>query len=69
MKIEVTFGYPNGLRVMTTVEAAAITIKSLGLIAWPWWVVLAPAWCTLAFVAGYIAAMLVVRHVEGKAGR
>lgn len=63
MKIEVTARYPNALGGIVCATSLASSLRMLGLLDWPWWLVLCPAWLTMSAVAAMLAVFLVAREM------
>ena len=55
----------NGVGFFTLLGLLFIGLKLTGFVDWAWWVVLAPIWGQLAFIALLFVALVIVELVEG----
>ncbi len=55
----------GGVGFITLLGLLFIGLKLAGLIDWAWWVVLAPIWGQLAFIALLFVALVIAELVKG----
>lgn len=59
------YGFADELRtVLETLLVVFIVLKVNNLIAWSWWLVLAPLWVSLGLSVILLLIIIVLRHIE-----